>query len=157
MYWCSYINQFNKHFVHPIDSKHPSAQFHHIRPREVDQHHTIWFESQYWMNTVISYHHCGHTRKPTPITWFDILQYSATYQRSWGSRKSSWCFQWWPLCTLDWPNPVGLVFGGSEYDPGYEDGATLLLTYNRIKKTRVFSLDYIVSFIQSGNSLLLTT
>lgn len=63
------------------------------------------------------------------------------YQRSWGSRKFSWCFQWWPLCTLDWPNPVGLVFGGSEYDPGYEDGATLLLTYNRIKKTHVFSLD----------------
>lgn len=124
-----------------IDSKHPSAQFHHIRPRAVDQHHTIWFESQYWMNTVISYHHCGHTRKPTPITWFDIFQYSATYQRSWGSRKSSWCFQWWPLCTLDWPNLVGLVFGGSEYDPGYEDGATLLLTYNRIKKTHVFSLD----------------
>lgn len=45
-----------------------------ISPRAVDQHHTIWFESQYWMNTVISYHHCGHTRKPTPgSTFFNTL------------------------------------------------------------------------------------
>lgn len=70
---CGYINQFNIHLYTLLIPNNPSALFHHIRPRAVDQHHTIWFESQHWIYTVISCHNCDHTRKPTPITWFDIF------------------------------------------------------------------------------------
>lgn len=133
------INLINKHLYTLLIPNTPRLNF-TIYAKEQPINITQ-FDLKVNTGWILSFHHCGHTRKPTPITWFDIFQYSATYQRSWGSRKSSWCFQWWPLCILDWPNPVGLVFGGSEYDPGYEDGATLLLTYNRIQKTHVFSLD----------------
>lgn len=47
-----------------------SAQFHHIRPKAVDQHLKVNIG---WILSFHVSHHCDHTRKPTPIAWFHIF------------------------------------------------------------------------------------